>query len=133
MYGKELNSEGFAFISEFRSSYLTMRKELRKIDLTDSSLLHCNIGMEEIRRLTSLSNRIDIITRPTSNVHFLTEHLETFLKQVNSDEEIQKEPGYYSEQVLESCHNKLLRSVIMYNAELLYRLLSATQEIRDVF
>ena len=79
-----------------------MRKELREIDLTDSSLLHCNIGMEEISRLTSLSSRIDIITRRTPKIHFLTEHLETFFKQVNSDGEIQKGIGYYSEQVLET-------------------------------
>ena len=131
VFGKELKSEGFASISEFRSAYLTMRKELREIDLTDSSLLYCNIGMDEISRLTILSSRMDIITRPTPKIHFLTEHLETFLKQVNSDGEIQKGIGYYSEQVLESCHqnflkfssnytsgdNKLLRSVIMYNAE----------------
>ena len=84
-------------------------QELREIDLTDSSLLYCNIGMDEISRLTSLSSRMDIITRPTPKIHFLTEHLETFLKQVNSDGEIQNGIGYYSEQVLESCHQNFLK------------------------
>ena len=130
VFGKELKSEGFVSISEFRRAYLTMRKEIREIDLADSCLLHC-IGLEGVSRLKSILNRIDVITRPTPKIHFLFEHLETFLKHVNRDGEIQKGIGYYSEQVLESCHqnflkffsnytsgdNKLLRAVIMYNAE----------------
>ena len=88
--------------------------------------------LDQFQDVDKIRKRVRELTRTTPKIHFLLYHLRNYLIAVNMNESLEEELlglGYFSGEVLESCHQnfakfnkfcmsgerRLLRAIVNYN------------------
>ena len=112
IFGRELKEGWQSSISNFKDEYHKMREALKEIAIEQ-------IMTENLASMATIDKEIEHslqhvmeITRPTPKIHFLLNHLEEYLIEINEFQEHQQLGlGYFSEQVLESCHHSFNKSI----------------------
>ena len=75
-----------------------MREEVEKMAIQE---------LDQFQDIDKIRKRVRELTRPTPKIHFLLYHLRNYLITVNMNKSSEEELlglNYFTEQVLESCH-----------------------------